>query len=85
MTYRLMLENICIVSHETPSFLSTVNVDIFTCMNIRGFKKIRNFARIKIHVLSINGSIGYHKKYFSQCLYFHGYLRNANYAKIYTV
>ena len=64
--------------------LSTVSVYIFACINIRGIKKMRNFARIKIHVLSITGSTGYHKNYFSQCLYFHGYLRNANYAKIYT-
>ena len=43
---------------------TTVNVDIFACINFRGIMKMGNFARIKIRILSITGSIGYHKSYF---------------------
>ena len=46
----------------------TVNVDIFTCINFRGFMKIVIFACIKIRVLSIIGSLGYYKSNF-QCVY----------------
>ena len=42
----------------------TVNVDIFACINFRGFMKIGNFACIKIRVLCVNGSLGYHKSNF---------------------
>ena len=41
-----------------------MNVDIFACINIRGFVKMGNFACIKIHVLNIIGSLGFHKSNF---------------------
>ena len=62
----------------------TVNVDIFACINFRGFRKMGNVACIKIGVLSIIGSLGYYKSHFARCTYFRRYLRNANYAKICT-
>ena len=37
----------------------TVNVDIFMCINFRGFMKMGNFVSIKIRVLSIYGSLGF--------------------------
>ena len=37
--------------------LITVNVDIFACIDFRGFMKIGNFACIKICVLCIIGSL----------------------------
>ena len=40
------------------------NVDIFACINFRGFMKFGNFACIKIRVLCIIGSIGYNKRNF---------------------
>ena len=42
----------------------TVNVDIFACISFRGFMKMDNFACIKIRVLSITGSLDYHKSNF---------------------
>ena len=42
----------------------TVNVDIFACINFRGFMKLGNFACIKIRVLCIIGFIGYYKSNF---------------------
>ena len=33
--------------------LNTVDVDIFACIDFRGFMKMDNFACIKIRVLSI--------------------------------
>ena len=42
----------------------TVNVDIFACIDFRGFMKLGNFACIKICVLCIIGSIGYYKSNF---------------------
>ena len=42
-------------------FLYTVNVDIFACINFRGFDKMGNFARIKIRVFSILCSLSYDK------------------------
>ena len=41
-----------------------VNVDTLACINFCGFMKMGNFTRIKIHVLSITGSIGYYKSNF---------------------
>ena len=41
-----------------------MNVDIFACINFRGFAKMGNFACIKISVLSATGSIGYSKSNF---------------------
>ena len=67
----------------SPQELSSVNVDIFTCIHFRGFMKIGDIAKIRIRVLlSITGSIGFYKSNF-QWLYFCGYLRNTNNAKIY--
>ena len=40
-----------------------MHVDIFACMNFRGFMKMSIFAWIKIRVLRINGSLGYHKRH----------------------
>ena len=40
---------------------NNVNVDIFACMHFRRFMKMGIFAWIKICVLRINGSLGYHK------------------------
>ena len=40
------------------SLITTVNVDIFVCINFREFIKIGNFACTKIRVLSIIGSLG---------------------------
>ena len=37
--------------------LYTVNVDIFACINFRGFEKMGNFACINIRVLGATGSI----------------------------
>ena len=42
----------------------TVNVDIFACINFRGFMELGNFACIKIRVLCIIGSICYYKSNF---------------------
>ena len=39
-------------------------MNIFTCINIRGFVKMGNFACIKLHVLSIIGSLGFHQSNF---------------------
>ena len=41
-----------------------MNVDIFVCINIRGFMKMGNFACINIRVLCVIGSLGYHKHNF---------------------
>ena len=41
-----------------------MNVDIFACIDFRGFMKMGNFACIKICVLSIIGSLGYCESYF---------------------
>ena len=43
---------------------STVNVDIFACINFRGFMKMANFACIRIRVLCIIGSLGLYKSNF---------------------
>ena len=40
--------------------LHTVNVDIFVCINFHRFMKMGNLACIKIFVLNITGSLGYH-------------------------
>ena len=42
----------------------TVNVDIFACIDFRGFMKMGNFVCIKIRVLCIIGSLGYIKVIF---------------------
>ena len=42
----------------------TVNVDIFACINFRGFMKMANFACIKIRVFSTNGSSGFNDSNF---------------------
>ena len=42
----------------------TVNVDIFACINFRGFMKMGNFTCIKIHVFSSNDSLGYNDSNF---------------------
>ena len=39
---------------------NTVNVDIFACINFRGFINMANFACIKIRVLSAPDSLGYY-------------------------
>ena len=44
--------------------LYTVNVDIFACINFRGFMKMVNFACIKIRVSSITGALGYYRSNF---------------------
>ena len=36
----------------------TVNVDIFACINFRGFMKMGNFEQIRFRVLCIIGSLG---------------------------
>ena len=46
-----------------------MNVDIFACINFRGFKKMGNIARIKIRVLSITGSIDYHNVVFTVLIF----------------
>ena len=43
---------------------NTVNVHIFACIHFRGFPEIGIFAWIKICVLRIFGSVGYHKTNF---------------------
>ena len=43
---------------------STVNVDIYACINFRGSLKMGNFACTKIRVLSIIGSLAYYKSNF---------------------
>ena len=43
---------------------TTVNVDIFACINFCGFMKMGNLACIKIRVLSITGSLGYYNSNF---------------------
>ena len=45
-------------------YLFTVNVDIFACINLRGFVKMGNFAWIKIRVFSTNDSLGYYDSNF---------------------
>ena len=42
-------------------FIHTMNVDIFACINFRGFMKMGNFACIKIRVLSIIGTLSYYQ------------------------
>ena len=42
----------------------TVNVDILACIDFRGFPKMGIFVWIKICVLRIFGSLGYHKSNF---------------------
>ena len=44
--------------------LSTVNVDIFTCIKFRRFMKMGCFACIKIRVLNVIISLGYNKSNF---------------------
>ena len=44
--------------------LSTVNVDIFACINFRGFMKIGNFACINIRIFSTNSSLGFNDSNF---------------------
>ena len=41
-----------------------MNVDIFACINFRGFMKMGNFACIKIRVLCVIGSLGYYNSNF---------------------
>ena len=41
-----------------------MNVDIFACINFRGFVKMGNFACIIIHVLSIIVYLGFYKSNF---------------------
>ena len=43
---------------------ATVNVDIFTCINLRAFPKIGNFARIYIRVFDNVASTGHSKSHF---------------------
>ena len=45
----------------TAGVLTIVNVDIFACINVRGFMKMGNFACIKISVLCMIGSLGLYK------------------------
>ena len=42
----------------------SVNVDIFACINFRGFMKMGNFAWIEIRVFSTNDSLGYYDSNF---------------------
>ena len=46
------------------SFLSTVNVDIFACIDFRGSTKMGNFAWIKICAICKTGSLSYCKNNF---------------------
>ena len=46
------------------TFMYTVNVDISACIDFRGFMKMVHFACIKIRVLNIICSLGYHKSNF---------------------
>ena len=39
-----------------------MNVDIFVCINVRGFTKLGIFMWIKTWVVRINVSLGYHKR-----------------------
>ena len=43
---------------------TTVNVDIFTRINFRGFMKMGNFTCNEICVLSMTSSLGYYKSNF---------------------
>ena len=45
-------------------YTCTVNVDIFACINLRGFMKMGYFACIRIRVLRIISSLGYYKNNF---------------------
>ena len=45
-------------------FGDTVNVDIFACINFRGFVKMGNFACIKIRIFSTEDSLGYNDSNF---------------------
>ena len=42
----------------------TVNVDIFACINFRGFMKMGNFTWIEIRVFSTKDSLGYYDSNF---------------------
>ena len=53
-----ILSNEIVPNTNTKCFVITVNVDIFECINFRGFMEIGNFACIKIRVLCIIGSLG---------------------------
>ena len=44
---------------DYADFLTTVNVDIFECINFRGVVTIGNFACIEIRVLSVTDSLGH--------------------------
>ena len=55
--------------------MTTVNVDIFACINLREFAKIDNFARIYIRIFDNIASKGYDKKVFSHCTYFHRHFK----------
>ena len=59
---------------------STVNVDISACLNFRRFDKKGNFAMI--YIFYIIASLWFDKSYFPPCMFFRGYLRNMNYAKL---
>ena len=56
----------CVYYHYRTAciYLYTVNVDIFACINFRGFMKIGNFACIKIRVISTKGSLGFNDSNF---------------------
>ena len=49
-------------SHK--NICTTLNVDIFACINFRGFMKMDNFACIKIRVFSTNDSLDYNDSNF---------------------
>ena len=55
-------------SIKVLQILHTVNVDIFACINFRGFMKMGNFACIKIRVFSTNGSLGFNDSNFQGVL-----------------
>ena len=44
--------------HANATHLSTVNVDIFTCINFLRFDKMGNFTKIFIRILSVLCSLG---------------------------
>ena len=61
-----------------------MNVDIFACIHFREYEKIGNFAKINIRVSIIIMLYVSIYKLFFRCIYFRGFLENANKAKICT-
>ena len=57
-------DTITLITVAKTLIIATVIVDIFACINFRGFMKLGNFACIKIRVLCKIGCIGYYKSNF---------------------